>query len=104
MRHQYACGEQHRDTDHGKGDSVVDLAEALNLVVALGVLVAKLIARKAKDDKVIAIAMLFAHFLVQSLEALELGRKGAFRSRIDNEHDFVGVLGQRKWLEFLCPG
>ena len=51
----------------GEGDAVVELAEALDVVVGAGLLAAELVAGEAEDDKVVAV--LLAHGLVQGLEA-----------------------------------
>lgn len=60
---------------------MVDLAEALNLVVRPGLLSAKLIARKADDGESAR-----AKLLVQALEALVLRSEAASRSRVDDEN------------------
>lgn len=59
-----------------KGDPVVELAEALDLVVGPRLLSQKLIAGEPQDDKVLLV--LFPELTVDTLQALVLGGKAAF--------------------------
>lgn len=75
----------------GEGDTVVELAEALDVVVGTGVLAGELVAGEAEDDKVIAVLLLDG--LVELLEALELRCETALGGRVDNEDDLALVIG-----------
>lgn len=59
-----------------EGDPVVELAEALDLVVGPRLLSQKLIAGEPQDDK--ALLVLFPELTVDILQALVLGSKAAF--------------------------
>lgn len=61
---------------HRKANPIVQLAKLLDLVVAAGILPAKLIAGKPNDFEVVAVGGL--DVLVEFLEARELGRETAF--------------------------
>ena len=60
----------------GEADTVVDLTEALDIVVCTGFLAAELIAGEAEDDEVITVVGL--DFLVQLFQAFVLGCEAAF--------------------------
>lgn len=61
---------------HRKANPIVQLAKLLDLVVAAGILPAKLVAREPDDFEVVAVRCL--EVLVELLEARELGRETAF--------------------------
>jgi len=85
-----------RLTQYWKGDTIVDLAKLLNLVIGTRVLASKLIAGKAQDDKFIGVFL--RDVLPQCLEPCELRREAAFRGRVNSEDDFAFVLGERVLL------
>lgn len=84
----------------GKGDAVVDLAEALDLLVAAGLLGAKLVAGEAEDDKVVGV--LFGDALVNLLEAGVLAGEAALGGRVDDEDDLAAVVSEGDFLSALC--
>lgn len=87
--------ETHIDlSQHGKRDSVVQLAELLNVVVAPWVLATELVAREANDLERVGVLRL--EVLVQLLKTGELWGETALRSGVDDEHDFALQLGERE--------
>lgn len=86
----------------GEGDAVVDLAEALDVVVGAGLLGAELVAREAQDDKVVAV--LGPHVLVQLLQARVLRREAALGRRVDHQHHLALVVGEGDLGAALCGG
>lgn len=86
--------------EHGKADAVVDLAEALDLIVGARVLAAELVAGEAEDDKVVAV--LLADALVEGLESGELRGEAALGGRVDDEDDLALVVGEGNLGALLC--
>ena len=83
-----------------EADAVVDLAEALDLVVGAGLLGAELVAGEADDLEVVRVLPL--DVLVQLLEPAVLGREAALGRGVDDEHDLARVVGQRLLVALLC--
>lgn len=83
-----------------EADAVVDLAKVLDIVVGAGLLVTKLVAGEAEDDKVVGVLLLDR--LVELLEALVLGSEAALGGRVDDEDDFALVIGEGDFLALLC--
>jgi hypothetical protein len=83
-----------------EGHTIVDLAEALNLLVGAGVLATELVAGEAKNDEVIRVLLLDA--LVKLLEPLELGGEAALGGGVDNQDYLALVLLERLRLAALC--
>lgn len=81
-----------RERTHWEADAVVDLAEALDLVVGPGLLGPELVAREAEDLEVLRVLGL--DVLVELLEAGVLGREAALGGRVDDEYHLVLVFGQ----------
>lgn len=88
---------------HVKRHAVVLLAERTDALIVGRVLVGKLVARKAKDDKTF-----FAILFVELLQLFKLGRKATLGGRVDDQDDLalqrikvvrlaLGLLG----LEFV---
>jgi len=80
--------------------AIVDLAEALDLLVGAGVLATELVAGEAKNDKVVRVLLLEA--LVELLEALELGGEAALGGGVDDQNDLALVLLKGLDLAALC--
>ncbi len=80
--------------------AIVDLAEALDIIVGSWLLAAKLVAREAKDDEVVAVGGF--DFLVEGLETFVLGCEAALGGSVDDEDyfSFVGIEGNG--CSFLC--
>lgn len=117
-----------RLAQHRKGNAVVQLTEALDVIIAAWVLVAKLVAREADDLKVrvdwLELCMrqsaavpdpcyrdTGAQTFVELLQSLELRREAALGGRVDDEHHFSLKVGQRVlvallvfWLEVVEGG
>jgi hypothetical protein len=72
----------------------------LNIVVGAGLLVAKLIAGEAEDDKVVGVLLLDG--LVELLEAFVLGGEAALGGRVDDKDDFALVIGEGDFLPLFC--
>ena len=83
-----------------EADAVVDLAEALDLVVGAGLLGAELVAGEADDLEVVRVLPL--DVLVQLLEPAVLGREAALGRGVDDEHDLARVVTQRLLVALLC--
>lgn len=66
----------------GEGDAVVELAEALDLVVGGGLLAGELVAGEAEDDELVGVGLVEA--LVQLLQAGVLGREAALGGGVDD--------------------
>jgi hypothetical protein len=64
------------------------------------VLASKLITRKPDDLKIIRVRRF--QVLVKFLEPGKLRCEAAFRGRVDDEDDFVGEVGERVGVAFLC--
>lgn len=86
--------------EDGEGDAVVNLAEALNLLVGARLLAAKLVAREAEDDKVIGVLLL--DVLVELLEAGVLRGEAALGGGVDDEDDLALVVCKGSFLALLC--
>lgn len=89
---------------HGEADTVVKLAELLDLIVAAGVLAAELVAGKADDLEVVGVLRL--QVLVEFLKPGELRGEAAFGGGVDDEDDFAvqvrqRVLGAALWIGVL---
>lgn len=84
----------------GEADAVVELAEALDLLVGAGFLAAELVAGEAEDDKVIGVLLLEAG--VELLEAGVLRGKAALGGRVDDEDDLALEVLERNLLAGLC--
>ena len=78
---------------HGKADTVVQLAEFHDLVVAARVLLAKLVAGKAQNLQTLVLVLL-VHFL----EPGELWRETALGRSVDNQQYFAFVVGEGFFL------
>jgi hypothetical protein len=87
-------------TQYRERHTIVDLAEALDIVVGSWLLAAKLVAREAKDDEIVAVGCF--DFLVEGLETFVLGCEAALGSSVDDEDylSFVGIEGDG--YTFLC--
>lgn len=85
---------------HGKTNTIVDLAKRLNLVVGARVLAAKLVAGETENLKVVGVLGL--EFLVQLLEAFKLGCEAAFGRRVHDQDDFAVELGEVVGFAFFC--
>ena len=84
-------GATHIDfPQHGKADTVVELAKLLDLIVAARVLAAELVAGEADDLEVVGVLRL--QVLVELLQPGELRGEAAFGGGVDDEDDFVGQL------------
>lgn len=75
--------------ENGEGDSVIELAEGLNLILCARLLVGKLVAGEAEDDET-----LVGILLVELLEALVLGGEAALGGDVDNEDYLAFELGK----------
>lgn len=84
----------------GEADTVVDLAEVLDLVIAAGLLGTKLVAGEAEDREVVAVLLLEA--LVEALEAGVLRSEAALGGSVDNQNDLALVVGKGDILASLC--
>lgn len=84
----------------GEADAVVDLAEALDLLVGAWLLAAELVAGEAEDDKVIRVLRLEVG--PELLQTLVLRGEAALGSRVDDEDDLALVVGQGNLLAALC--
>ena len=71
-----------RLAQHGERDPVVGQAEGLDGVVVAGVLLHELVAGEAQDDELVRVGGF--DFLVEGLEAFELGGEAAFGGRVDD--------------------
>lgn len=87
---------------HGKTNTIVQLAKLLDLVVAARVLAAELVARETQDFEVVGVGGF--ELLVQFLQTFELGCEAAFRGRVDDEDDFVLERREVEGLAFFCEG
>lgn len=83
----------------GEGDAVVDLAEALDLLVGPGLLGAELVAGEAEDDKVVRVLLL--DLGPELLEAGVLRGEAALGGRVDDENHLALVVGQGDLLAAL---
>jgi len=83
----------------GEGHAVVELAEALDVVVGAGLLVAELVAGEAED---LEVRVGGAEGFVQLLETLVLRRQTAFRGDVDDQDDVAFVIAQRDGIAFFC--
>jgi hypothetical protein len=84
----------------GEGDAVVELAEALDVVVGAGLLATELVAGEAEDGEVVGVLLL--ELLVESLKAGILGSEAALGGGVDDEDDLALVLIERVLLAALC--
>lgn len=84
----------------GEGDAVIDLAEALDVVVGAGLLAAELVAGEAQDDEVVGVLLL--DVLVQLLQAGVLRGEAALGGGVDDEHHLALVVVQGVLLALLC--
>lgn len=84
----------------GEGDAVVELAEALDVVVGAGFLAGKLVAWEAEDDKVVGV--LLGDALVDLLKAGVLASQAALGGGVDDEDDLALVVGEGDFLPALC--
>jgi hypothetical protein len=73
----------------GEGDAVVDLAELLDLIVATGILAAKLVAGEAEDDEVIRV------FSGDALVPINYGQSGTRQVRRRAHYRRTGQLKYR---------
>ena len=78
---------------HREGDTIIHLAELLDLVVGPWILGAELVAGEAEEDELVGV--LGGDFLIEVFQALELRREAAFGGRVDDEDYFAAVLGER---------
>jgi hypothetical protein len=85
---------------HWKRGPVVELAEALDVVVGARLLSLRLITRKPQDDKVLIV--LFLKLTVDILQALVLDSKAAFRRGVHDKDNFALCRGQRVFLSISC--
>lgn len=85
---------------HRERDAVVQLAETLNIVIAPGVLVPKLVARKAQDGE--GAGLLGLDGFVQFLEAGKLRGEAALGGSVDDEHDFAAKRLERVGVSLFC--
>lgn len=81
-------------------NAIVQLAEALDIIVASWILAGKLVAWEGKKFDIVTVLCL--HLLVQGLETAELWGEAAFGRSINDKDDFVLVVGQGDWLALLC--
>jgi hypothetical protein len=84
----------------GEGDAVVDLAEALDLLVGPGLLGAELVAGEAEDDEIVRVLLLDVG--PELLQAGVLRGEAALGGRVDDEDDLALVIGQGDLLAALC--
>lgn len=87
---------------HREADTVVKLAELLNLIVAAGILAAELVAGEADDFEVVGVLRL--QVLVEFLQPGELRGEAAFGGGVDDQDDFVGELREGVFGAALCGG
>ena len=87
---------------HGEADTVVKLAELLDLIVAAGVLAAELVAGEADDLEVVGVLRL--EVLVQLLQPRELRREAALGGCVDDEDDLAVQLREGELGAALCGG
>jgi hypothetical protein len=73
-----------------EGDAVVELAEAANLLIAPGFLMAELIARETQN-----LQSLFAILLVKLLESLVLRSETTLAGGIDDQQNLAAIIGKR---------
>jgi hypothetical protein len=78
------------------------LAEGLDIIVGAGVLAAELVARETEDGEVFRVLRL--EFLVELLEAFELGSEAALGCSVDDQDSFALERGEGEGLSFLCLG
>jgi hypothetical protein len=83
-----------------KADTVVDLAELLDLVVGAGVLATELIAWEADNLKVVGVFAL--DLLVQLLQTFELRCEATFRGGVYDEDDLAVELAEVVRGALLC--
>ena len=99
---KHGCGIRAVDIDlakNGEADTIVDLAEFLDLVVGAGILGAELVAGEAEDGEVVAV--LGFQFLVEFLQTFELGSETAFRGRVNDENDLAFEVGEGVFVALL---
>lgn len=84
---------------NGKADTIIDLAEVLDIFVGAGLLGAKLVAGEAEEDDVVGVLLLEG--LVESLEAGVLAGEATLRGRVDDKDDFAFVVGKGNLLTSL---
>ncbi len=65
-----------------EGDSIIDLAEALDIIISSGFLTTELVARESENDEVIWVGSF--DFLIQVLEAFVLRSEAALGSGVDD--------------------
>jgi hypothetical protein len=71
----------------------------LDVVIGAGVLVVELIAGEAEEGKVVGVVL--RDCLVEGLEGFELRGEATFGGGVDDEEDFVAVLGEWVGLAFF---
>jgi hypothetical protein len=84
----------------GKGDTVIELTERLDIIVGSWLLPAELVAGKSEDEEIVRVFR--CHFLVQGFESGVLRSKPTFGSYVDDEDNFVGERGERVWFALFC--
>ena len=85
---------------NGEADPVIDLAEALDVVIGAWVLRRELVARKAEDGE--PVWVLGVQVFVELLEAFELWREAAFGGGVDNENGLAAEGAKVERLSLLC--
>lgn len=84
----------------GESDAVVDLAEALNLLVGARLLGSELVAGEAEDDEIFRVLLL--DFGPELLQTGVLRGEAALGGSVDDEDDLALVISQRNLLTALC--
>lgn len=87
---------------HGKTDTVVELAKLLDLVVRAGILASKLVAGKSQDHELVGVFR--RDLFPQLFKALELWREAALGGRVDRQDDLPFVLGEGVFLRLFVFG
>jgi len=87
-------------THNWERNAIIQLAEALDIIIAAWLLASKLITWEAQEFNLITILLL--QLLIQRLETSILGCETALRSRVDDENDFVIIVLQWNWGALFC--
>lgn len=80
-------------------NTVVQLAELANLLIAAWLLASELVAWEAEDLELAGV--LFLQLLVELLESAVLWGEAALGGGVDDEEDFALVVGEWLWVTLL---
>ena len=83
----------------GEGDTVIQTAELLYLLVGARLLMAELVAREANDDEALLLLL-----LIERLQSVVLRREATLRCGVDNEKNLALVVGKVHFLSLVRQG